>query len=275
MSADLILIQIIAGRKCSVQNRITVVQSKRNLFSRILEASFWNGALPFFIYKTPRQPTISKEQQGAQCIAPPELPFTVYQPPSRWDETCASALAAFCSDPESRIPDKTESVRTRKPWFPDVLRATLAFPLFLEESSLVSGVCLLKSVAWESESLIREGQTPLAGLYLLNPNLALMGALEWHIDFIKENVLSRKCKGQPLSTFLNLKMPSTWLCREHKESDCLYIKQVDSECALLTWKAGSRKQKHLYCEWCCLLIPKPCFLDASFLFRNTPTPKVV
>lgn len=168
MSADLILIQIIAGRKCSVQNRITVVQSKRNLFSRILEASFWNSA---------RQPTISKEQQGAQCIAPPELPFTVYQPPSRWDETCASALAAFCSDPESRIPDKTESVRTRKPWFPDVLRATLAFPLFLEESSLVSGVCLLKSVAWEFESLIREGQTPLAGLYLLNPNLALMGAL--------------------------------------------------------------------------------------------------
>lgn len=61
---------------------------------------------------------------------------------------------------------------------------------------------------------------------------------EQHINFIKENVLSRNYKGQPLSTFFYLKVPSILLCKEYKESDYLYIKKADSECTLLLKRPG-------------------------------------
>lgn len=157
----------------------------------------------------------------------------------------------------------------------DIVRDSFTFPFFLAESSLsLESACLSRwherLTAWWGQ-----GELPwLASIFWIQTS-HLWEHSEWHTDFVKENVLSRNCKGQPPLTFFHLEMPSTRLCRECEESDSLYIKRVDSECALLTRKAGSWKQKHLYCEWCCSLMPKPCFLDASFRFRNSPTPKVL
>ena len=94
---------------------------------------------------------------------------------------------------------------------------------------------------------------------------------EWIVDFLKQNVLSRNCKGQPLSTFLHLKVPSTFYAGTIKKVTICTLSELIQSTLCSPKKLEVGNKTFVLQIMLAVNFRASYFLHTSLLFENTPT----